>query len=82
VDPRSGLDDVEKKNFLTLLGLELRLLGRPASNQLLYLLSYPGSSFTLCLTQNYFSFVNCVIFSSLKGNYELFIDIFSFYLNH
>jgi hypothetical protein len=30
VDPRSGLDDVEKREFLTLLGLELRPLGRPA----------------------------------------------------
>jgi hypothetical protein len=26
VDPRAGLDDVEKRKFLTLLGLELRLL--------------------------------------------------------
>jgi hypothetical protein len=24
VDPRAGLDDVEKRKFLTLLGLELR----------------------------------------------------------
>jgi hypothetical protein len=30
VDPRAGLDDVEKKKFLILLGLELRPLGRPA----------------------------------------------------
>jgi hypothetical protein len=27
VDPRAGLDDVEKRKFLTLPGLELRLLG-------------------------------------------------------
>jgi hypothetical protein len=39
---RAGLDDVEKK-FLTLLGLELRLLGRPARSQSLYRLRYPGS---------------------------------------
>jgi hypothetical protein len=39
VDPRASLDDVEKKKFLTLLGLELRHLGR----QLLYGLRYPGS---------------------------------------
>jgi hypothetical protein len=39
VDPRAGLDDVEKRKFLILLGLELRLLG----SQSLYRLSYPGS---------------------------------------
>jgi hypothetical protein len=32
VDLRSGLDDVEKRKFLTLPGLELRPLGRPASS--------------------------------------------------
>jgi hypothetical protein len=30
VDPRAGLDDVEKRKFLTLPELELRPLGRPA----------------------------------------------------
>jgi hypothetical protein len=30
VDPRAGLDDVEKRKFLTLPGLEFRPLGRPA----------------------------------------------------
>jgi hypothetical protein len=43
VGPRAGLDDVEKRKFLTLPGLELRLLGRPARSQSLYRLSYPGS---------------------------------------
>jgi hypothetical protein len=43
VDPRGGLDEVEKRKFLTLPGLELRPLGRPARNQSLYRLSYPGS---------------------------------------
>jgi hypothetical protein len=33
VDPRPGLDDVEKRTFLTLPGLELRSLGRPARSQ-------------------------------------------------
>jgi hypothetical protein len=42
VDPRAGLDDVEKRKFLTLPGLELRLLGRPARSQSLYLIRYPG----------------------------------------
>jgi hypothetical protein len=33
VGPRAGLDDVEKKKFFTLLGLEIRSLGRPARSQ-------------------------------------------------
>jgi hypothetical protein len=41
-DPRVGLDDMEKLNFLTLPGLELRPLGRPACTQSLYRLSYSG----------------------------------------
>jgi hypothetical protein len=43
VDLRAGLDDVVKSKFLTLLGLELRPLGRPARSQLLYRLRYPDS---------------------------------------
>jgi hypothetical protein len=38
------MDDVEKRKFFTLPGLELQPLGRPASSQSLYRLSYPGSS--------------------------------------
>jgi hypothetical protein len=34
---------MEKRKFLTLLGLELRPPGRPALNQSLYRLRYPGS---------------------------------------
>jgi hypothetical protein len=33
VDSRAGMDDLEKKKFLTLLGLELRPLSRPARTQ-------------------------------------------------
>jgi hypothetical protein len=43
VDPRAGLDDMEKTKFLTPPGLELRPFGRPASSQSLYRLSYPVS---------------------------------------
>jgi hypothetical protein len=43
VDPRAGLDDMEKRKFLTLPGLEFRILGHPARSQSLYRLSYPGS---------------------------------------
>jgi hypothetical protein len=42
VSSRAGLDDVEKKKFLTPLALELRLLGRPARSQSLYRLRYLG----------------------------------------
>jgi hypothetical protein len=53
VDPRAGLDDVEKRKILTLPGLELRSLGRPARNQSLYRPRYPDSGkvkLFLCLT--------------------------------
>jgi hypothetical protein len=46
MDPRAGLDDLEKRKFLTLPGLELRPFGRPAHSQSLYRLRYPGSQFT------------------------------------
>jgi hypothetical protein len=42
VDLRAGLDDVEKRKFLILLGLEIRPRGHPARNQSLYRLHYPG----------------------------------------
>jgi hypothetical protein len=41
VGPRVGLDDVEKRKFLTLLGLELGPLGRPVRSQSQYRLRYP-----------------------------------------
>jgi hypothetical protein len=43
VGPRTDLDDVEKRKFLTLPGLELRPLGRPARSQSLYRLRFSGS---------------------------------------
>jgi hypothetical protein len=43
VGPRTSVDDVEKREFFTLPGLELGPLGRPARSQSLYRLSYPGS---------------------------------------
>jgi hypothetical protein len=36
--PRAVLDDIERRKFLTSLGLEFRPLGRPAQNKALYLL--------------------------------------------
>jgi hypothetical protein len=43
VNPRAGLDDLEKRKFLTLPGFELRPVGRPARSQSLYRLRYAGS---------------------------------------
>jgi hypothetical protein len=42
VDSRAGLDDLEKTKFLSLPGLELRPLSRPARSQSLYRLRYRG----------------------------------------
>jgi hypothetical protein len=42
LNPRAGLNDMEKWKFFTLPGLELRSLGRPARSQSLYRLRYPG----------------------------------------
>jgi hypothetical protein len=42
VDPRTRLDDLEERKFLTLPGLELQPLGHPARSQSLYRLPYPG----------------------------------------
>jgi hypothetical protein len=52
VGPRAGLDDVEKRKFLTLTGLDLRPLGCPARRQSLYRLRYPGSFLTLVAMKN------------------------------
>jgi hypothetical protein len=41
--PQTSLDAVEKKKLLTLPGLELQPLSRPARNQSLYRLRYLGS---------------------------------------
>jgi hypothetical protein len=42
VGPRASLDNVEKRKFLSLPGLEPRPLGRPGRSQSLYRLRYPG----------------------------------------
>jgi hypothetical protein len=42
-DPNSGLNDVEKRKFLTLPGFELRPLDRSPRCQSLYRLRYLGS---------------------------------------
>jgi hypothetical protein len=53
VDPKAGLDNLEKRKFLTLSGLQLQPLGRPARSQSLYRLGVPGSpTFNGCLIFN------------------------------
>jgi hypothetical protein len=52
VGPRAGLDDVEKRKFLILQGLELRPLGLPAPSQSLYRLRCPGSFILYTLLYN------------------------------
>jgi hypothetical protein len=47
MDPRAGLNDVEKSKFLTLLGLELWPLYHPAHSQSLYRLHYLSSPFSV-----------------------------------
>jgi hypothetical protein len=44
VGPRVHLDDIEKRKYFTLPGLELRRLDRPGHSQSLYRLGYPGSN--------------------------------------
>jgi hypothetical protein len=53
VNPRTGLDGVEGRIFLTLPGLELQPLGRLARRQSLYRLSHPGSPFIDMLYYQY-----------------------------
>jgi hypothetical protein len=44
VGPRTGLEHVEKRKFLTLPGLELRSLRRPARSYLLYVFAVPDTA--------------------------------------
>jgi hypothetical protein len=47
-----GLNGLEERIFLTLPGLELRPLGRPARSQSLYRLRYPCSCQRISQTRN------------------------------
>jgi hypothetical protein len=58
VGPRAALDDVEKRKFLALPGLELRPLGRPARNQSLYRVRYLGTSL---LCNNFFNLYKNIV---------------------
>jgi hypothetical protein len=60
VGPRAGLNDMEKRRFLTLPRLKLQPLSRTACNQSLSLLHYPGSCEHLHIvpTNNYSAVTN------------------------
>jgi hypothetical protein len=94
VDPRAGLDDLEKRKFLILPRLELRPLGRPARSQSLYRLRYPDSitlsveiinsilSMTINLIILYY---NLISFSPLSyycpgGNHAKIYEMYSVFL--
>jgi hypothetical protein len=47
VDLKAGLDDLQKRKFLTLQELELRPLDRPARSYSLYRLCYYGSPYPI-----------------------------------
>jgi hypothetical protein len=67
---RAGLDDLERRKFLTLPGLELRHHGRPARSYSLYRLRYPGSPCKLLFIPNlYTNFTDVsIILSTLGGS--------------
>jgi hypothetical protein len=52
VDPRTGLDNLKKRKFLALPGLEMRPLSRPTRSQLLYRLLYATLSTNIDITEN------------------------------
>jgi hypothetical protein len=72
VDPRAGLDDMEKLKFLTPPRLEFTPLGRPARRQPLYRQRYRGSysrdSFTLLYLMEHIAVEFCEIRTMCSGN--------------
>jgi hypothetical protein len=80
VDVRAGLDDVEKRKFLTLSGLELRSLAR---SQSLYRLHHPGSSITTKLVDKckfclFFFFLVAPTRGSLLSLWSIGLSFLSF----
>jgi hypothetical protein len=53
VRPRTGLDDVKNRKFLSLPVLEFRSLGRPAPRRSLYRLRCPGLPISCIASKNY-----------------------------
>jgi hypothetical protein len=70
VESRAGLNDLEKKQFLTLPGLEPRPFSRPARSQSLYRQRNPGSDDTRCtflLPKN----IKCRMMRKYNGQFEI-----------
>jgi hypothetical protein len=55
MDPRTGMDNVERRKSLSLPRLELRPIDRPPRSQSLYRLRYPVSPLSLQNENNLFS---------------------------
>jgi hypothetical protein len=67
VDPRAGLDDMEKRKYLSLPELELRPIRSPSRSQSLYRLSYPDSQyFWYCIRMVYYHIQIFVMLLPLK----------------
>jgi hypothetical protein len=67
VNPRAGLDDLEKSKFLTLPGLKLRPLNRPPRSPSQYPLNYPDLNRNICqrflmlsASEKHFPFSTCL----------------------
>jgi hypothetical protein len=65
VDASDGLDDVEKRKFLTVPGLELRPLGRPARRQSVYQLCYLISD---CMENKHYKYIIIIIITIIFVN--------------
>jgi hypothetical protein len=63
------LHDVEKRKFLTLPGLELRPLSRPACSQSLYRLRYPWTN----LYRNWYIYYG--ILTNLSGEFHKYLSV-------
>jgi hypothetical protein len=73
---RTGLDDVEKREFYTLPELEPRLWGGPARSQPIYRLRLPCFSQTVRLTEKLFVYFIFHIFESLRTRKCHFTPVF------
>jgi hypothetical protein len=67
MDPRAVLDDMEKRKFVTLPGLESRPLGQPTRSQSVYRLRYRDSNINLCTSIH--KFTHTTQFDSEDGGY-------------
>jgi hypothetical protein len=80
VDPRAGLDDMEKFKFLTLPGLEPRHLSRPARSQSLYRLRYPGSHSYYYYYYYYYSYFTHIHYSYVYAlNWTFYVVDYSLF---